>query len=484
MAESGRKQQLAYALITPYSLHKSRTGGILARLLWANVRLVAARMYAPRPEGEFIRRYCDVIYDPQERHVSLHYQKLLIQYVLENFTRPNARSISNRMLVLVFRGPEAQRDIMNAVGHISQDVRGDDVRGTFGDFLAEDRTSPRLRQARERVEEGLSLYPALQRIELPEGRDRIFEPAVLTAVSSRMTEGHLRLFRRHAYEDGGFVLGALEGIDTSRIETSMVILKPESFRRRNPLPGNLIDFFARTGMFFTGAKVMHLGVEQAREFYARKLPQFREQLKGMVAEKAREILNKARRLAELAVENLGADSRQATTPAQAIPAVREAELLFAESQRGEPGRLKAPVLEELFRILGERLEDLEPDDAFYSDVAEELKDLNARAEFDELIRYMSGEDPETGRPLDQDGETMCMALLYSGEDALRVIRRRLGELREVYGWNILQNRAHASDPEEDPVREMEVLGMPCPTGREARPCDLERVVDEFYGRPE
>jgi hypothetical protein len=59
-------EELAYALITPYSLHKSRTGGIIARLLWANVSLVAARMYAPSPDGDFIQRYCDAIYDPEE----------------------------------------------------------------------------------------------------------------------------------------------------------------------------------------------------------------------------------------------------------------------------------------------------------------------------------------------------------------------------------------------------------------------------------
>ncbi|MHC4591418.1 MAG: hypothetical protein ACYS8L_01840, partial [Planctomycetota bacterium] len=72
-------EELAYALITPYSLHKSRTGGIIARLLWANVKLVAARIYAPRPESRFLEEYCDAIYDPEERHVPLHYQKLIIE---------------------------------------------------------------------------------------------------------------------------------------------------------------------------------------------------------------------------------------------------------------------------------------------------------------------------------------------------------------------------------------------------------------------
>jgi len=476
-----KRDELAYALITAYSLHKSRTGGILARLLWANVKLVAARMYAPQADMEFVRRYCDAIYDPAERYVPLHYQKLLIQYVLENLARPNALGISNRMMVLVFRGPNAQRDILNAVGHITPDVHGDDVRGTFGDFVTGDWTSPGMREARDRAREGLSWYPALQKIELPERRSSFFEPAVLTGVSREMTEAHLRLFRQHAYSDGGFVLGAIEGVDTSRMQTSMVILKPESFRGRNPLPGNLIDFFARTGMYITAAKVMRLSVEQASEFYALKLPQFRRQLKGMVAEKAREIVEKARGLGRIAAGYLGADPSAAVEPARLVAAVREAEALFARAGPPGPGELKEPVLGELFRILTERLRSLDPPDSFYEGLAEELKDLNARAEFNELIRYMSGADPETGRPIEQDGETICMALLYSGEDALRVIRGRLRELRQVYGQNLLVNRAHASDPDEDPVREMQVLGMPSAPGGEARPCDLEQVVDEFYG---
>jgi hypothetical protein len=82
--------------------------------------------------------------------------------------------------------------------------------------------------------------------------------------------------------------------------------------------------------------------------------------------------------------------------------------------------------------------------------------------------------------VDKSGETMCMALLYSGENGLKVIRRRLKELREVYGQDVLQNRAHASDPDEDPVREMEVLGMPCAPSGEGRPCSVDRVVTEFF----
>jgi len=474
-------QELAYALITPYSLHKSRTGGIVARLLWANVRLVAARMYAPRSGSEFLTRYCDAIYDPQERSVPLRYQRLLIEYVAENFARPCARGISNRMLLFVFSGPNAQADIAEAIGHISEDVRGDDVRGTFGDNVSESWDRSNLQEVNRRSAEALGRYPALQQMEVPPRRTHFFEPALLTGVTPQMTEAHLKLFRQFAYSDGGFVLDAVGDEDRAQFETSMVVLKPENFRHKNPLPGNLIDFFARTGMRITGAKMIHLGIDKAREFYSLKLAQFRESLKSMIEREAREIVQKARQLAESAVRAFGADPDEAFRPARAIPAAMEAQRLFGIRRRGEPGKVKEPVLTELFRLLPQRLDTLEPDEAVYAELAEQLKDVNAQVEFNELIRYMSGEDPDTGQPIEQGPQTLCMALLYSGKNGLRVIRQRLKELREIYGRNILVNRAHASDPEEDPAKEMQVVGMPCAPGGEARPCDVEQVVSEFYG---
>ncbi len=471
--------ELAYALITPYSLHKSRTGGILARLLWADVKLVAARMYAPRPGSGFIEDYCDALYDPDERLVPLPYQKLLIEYVVRNFGKPNARGISNRLVLLIFRGANAVHEVSQAVGHISRHVRGDNVRGTFGDYFRETETpigsDPDV-QARLRL---LEKYGALPDADADAPRREFFEPAVLTGTTPEMTETHLKLFRRYAYSDGGLVLHAVDGLDTAAVETSTVVLKPESFRNRNPLPGNLIDFFSRSGMFITAMKMLELSVESAREFYGLKVPQFRRMLKGMVSDRAREIVRRARDLSLNAIKNLGAAEETALQPAGALRAVRQAEEMLG----GEPGvgDVKPHVVDRIYELLADRLEDLDPPDALYDELAEELADVNAHAEFQELIRYMTGKDPETGLPLSPGEETRCMALLYSGPDALATTRRRLKELREVYGQNILQNRAHASDPEEDPPKEMAILGMPTAPRGESRPCDVQRVVDEFYG---
>jgi nucleoside diphosphate kinase len=480
MAQSQKaRDELAYALITPYSLHKSRTGGIIARLLWANVRLVAARMYSPRPDGRFIEDYCGALYDPAELHIPLRYQKMLIDYIVRNFGKPNARGISNRLMLLVFQGPDAVRDITEASGHISRNVQGDNVRGTFGDFLQEDAARLECDPTYQAWKKRFEKYEKSREIELEGMKNDLFEPAVLIGISPEMTEAHLKIFRKYAYSDGGLMLQALDGLRPAATETSMVVLKPESFRHRNPLPGNLIDFFSRAGMFITAVKMIELSVEEAREFYALKLPQFREQLKGMVSSRARRIVGEARMLAQEAVERMGADPLTACVPVSALAATRRVEELFA----GEPapGEVKPQVVKRIFEVLAARLHDLQPPESFYDGLAEELKDVNAQAEFEELIRYMTGKEPTTGKPSQPGEGTQCMALLYSGPKALSVIRKRLKELRAVYGQNVLQNRAHASDPAEDPVKEMAVLGMPTGPQGEGRPCDVEKVVNEFYG---
>src|SRR6185312_11955467 len=49
-------EELSYVIVTPYSIRKSRTGGILARLISrTGLDLVAARMFAP--SAELVEKY-------------------------------------------------------------------------------------------------------------------------------------------------------------------------------------------------------------------------------------------------------------------------------------------------------------------------------------------------------------------------------------------------------------------------------------------
>ena len=77
-------QQLAYVIITPYSLYKSRTGGILTRLITrTGLELVGARMYAPG--AELVKKYSEETIsanDPQDRKI----QELIYEYILRNLS--------------------------------------------------------------------------------------------------------------------------------------------------------------------------------------------------------------------------------------------------------------------------------------------------------------------------------------------------------------------------------------------------------------
>jgi hypothetical protein len=79
-----QSEQLAYVIVTPYSMRKSRTGGIVGRLISrTGLDLVGGRMFAPGTE--LAKRYADTIVtetDPSHRAT----QQLIREYVLKNFT--------------------------------------------------------------------------------------------------------------------------------------------------------------------------------------------------------------------------------------------------------------------------------------------------------------------------------------------------------------------------------------------------------------
>src|SRR4249920_7020 len=130
-------QQLAYVIITPYSLHKSRTGGILARLLTrTGLDLAAARMFAPSPE--LVKEYSNLIIsanDPQDRRI----QELIRDYILQNFSPDPKTGRRRRVMMLLFRGDEAVRKVRSVIGNISAERRGGEtIRDTFGDLILDD----------------------------------------------------------------------------------------------------------------------------------------------------------------------------------------------------------------------------------------------------------------------------------------------------------------------------------------------------------
>src|SRR5215212_11754636 len=96
-----QSEQLAYAIVTSYSIRKSRTGGIVGRLISrTGLDLVGGRMFAPG--AELARRYADtIVTETEPRHRAT--QELIRDYVLKNFTG-TVNGQRPRALFLVLRG--------------------------------------------------------------------------------------------------------------------------------------------------------------------------------------------------------------------------------------------------------------------------------------------------------------------------------------------------------------------------------------------
>jgi nucleoside diphosphate kinase len=388
-------EELAYAMITPYSLHKSRTGGIIGRLLsLTRLDLVGVHMYAPG--DKWVDAYLDLLKRSDfDNPVRLQF----IQYVDENLRRSNPLGLSNRCLVLLFKGENALNHLMDdVVGHASPKVEGHTVRGTYGDFQ-----------------------------HTPDGQVKYFEPAVICGPDPATTREELEFFARTAATNGGIVESAVHFLPTAKnVQTELVILKPENFERRSRRPGNIIDVFARTGLYIVGAKLLSMSIAQGEAFYAPLLDVFRDKLQFLIENTMRKRLTGA----------------------------------F----------------------------DFEVPDTFYKSANQMLADLNAEAEFAKIVQYMTGVDPRKVKAKaerTQPGPVRCLAMLYRGEDAVKKIRHwqgatnpekaEAGTVRSDFGKDLMRNAAHASDSAENAERERKTIGM---WNTETEP-EFKKMIDEF-----
>jgi len=255
-------QQLAYVIVTPYTLQKSRTGGILARLISrTGLDLAAARLFAP--SAELVRKYSDMVVstaDPQDRRV----QELLRDYILRNLAPDPKTNRPRRAMVLLFRGDEAVRKIRSVVGNISFKPRGGEtIRDTYGDLILDEHDQV-----------------------------RYFEPAVLAAPTPDEAAAKLKLWAGYSESDGGVLDNTLAYGPKEKPERTLVLIKPDNFRFATGRPGNVIDFLSRTGLYIVGIKVHRMSVAQASEFYGPVREVLRTKLKGVVASRAGAALEK------------------------------------------------------------------------------------------------------------------------------------------------------------------------------------------------
>jgi nucleoside diphosphate kinase len=256
-------QQLAYVILTPYSLYKSRNGGILSRLISrTGLDLAAMRMFAPSPE--LVKEYAETIVsaqDPQDRKI----QELLRDYVLEKFSPDPKTGRRRRVMMLVFRGDDAVRKVRSVVGNLSPDRRGGEtIRDTYSDLILDEN----------------------------DGHVRYFEPAVLAAPNEREAETKLKLWARFSDADGGLLENVIAYSPDEAPERTLVLIKPDNFNFATGRPGNVIDFFSRAGLYLVGVKVLHMSVAQAMEFYGPVREVLRTKLKDAVSERAKAALEK------------------------------------------------------------------------------------------------------------------------------------------------------------------------------------------------
>lgn len=391
-------EELTYALITPYSLLKSRTGGILGRLLsLSNLEIVGATMFAPG--DSFVDKYCATI---EEQDIKPAWKKVMINYINSSFRRENKFGITNRSLLLFFKGSNAIEKLKeDVIGPITSFL-GHTIRGSFGDY-----------------------------VERSDGTVEYFEPAVITSADSKTNNKQLALFAEYLQKDGGVLENVVKFPEGVKAETTLVILKP--FEEQSPLPGNIIDMFSRTGLFIVGTRLLRMRIEQAEEFYGPLVNIFREKLKP-----------KPEKLSEKLKEGLKS--------------------LFS------------------FEVPGAIV------DEHAVQLVEQLKDINAKYEFNKIVHYMTGLDPAKSSPADRKkaGTARCLALLYRGPDAINKIRNILGptdskkgepgKVRRIYGEDIMKNAAHASDSVENAERERKIIGL----SDSRSSCDELRELIEGY----
>src|SRR6267142_153174 len=249
-----QSEQLAYAIVTPYSMRKSRTGGIVGRLISrTGLDLVGGRMFAPG--SELAKRYADTIVtetDPRHRAT----QELIREYVLQNFTGEK-NGEQARVLFLIFRGPDAVEKIRQTVGHIVHErTSGETIRDTYGDYITDD-----------------------------SGKVTYFEPGVLAAFETETVERELKLWAEFSDHDGGILDHSINFPADAEIEKTLVLIKPDNFKFPNLRPGGVIEVFSRTGLYIIGFKVHQMSVAQAEEFYGPVLDVLTDKLG---AEKGRE----------------------------------------------------------------------------------------------------------------------------------------------------------------------------------------------------
>lgn len=259
-------QTLSYVIVTPYTVAKSRTGGVIARLLsQTDLELVAAQMIVPGED--FVREYAASLKKYQDL-VMNSAGELLASYIERNMAPSGGRG--HRFLLLLFKGEDACRKLSDVCGALfpkdrdMESIYGETIRDTYADYIIDH-----------------------------DDHDRIvyFEPAVLTSRFQELADNNLEIFLRH-FRNSENIVCNMTYPDMAKIERTLVILKPDNWNYASSKPGTIIDMFSRTGLRIVGTKIFRFSLNQALDFYGPVEKTLMEKLAPIYGKRAKNVLEK------------------------------------------------------------------------------------------------------------------------------------------------------------------------------------------------
>jgi nucleoside diphosphate kinase len=371
-------RNLSYVLVTPYTIAKSRTGGVLSRLLTqTDLELVGAQIITL--DEAFVKEYADSLCQ-REPQAEL---ALIAEYVEKNLGPSEGRK--HRSLLLLFRGEAPCKKLLSICGPIHtkrvevDNISAETIRATYADLIFSKDN---------------------------ENEVSYFEPAVLTPRLQEDADSDLLRFASFL-EGKANIIQNISYTDPSKIEQTLVILKPDNWSRNSSRPGAIIDMFSRTGLRIVGIKIHRFSMAEALGFYGPVEEVLKKKLAPGFGNQARELLEK---------------------------------------------EFNLKLSEETARYL-----------------AGSFGIEQAKAQFADILEFMSGKRPDSCPPEDMEkpGDVKCMIIIYEGEDAISKIRDVLGPtdplkapdgtVRREFGSNVMVNSAHASDSKESYDREKAIV---------------------------
>lgn len=257
-------EEISYVITTPYTLAKSRTGGILSRLLSrVDLELIGAQLITP--DHQTVESYAASLmkHSNNEKPGSA---EILKNYVLRHMVPSEGRA--HRMALFLFRGENAIQQLMDHVGALYPENRsiesltGETIRDTYADLVFD-----------------------------AEGKVSYFEPAVLTPHSVDEAQDNMKIFADFMHGSDNVVHNMVYP-DPHRIEKTLVILKPDNWRARSTRPGSIIDMLSRTGLRIVGIKVFQMSTADALDFYGAVKEALEKKLAPAITDKAAEMLEK------------------------------------------------------------------------------------------------------------------------------------------------------------------------------------------------